>query len=131
MIRRDSPRADDRAPQTRASPPRETAQFHETSSELAAHQIVEYRIASAVQIKHDPAEIEQAEKRVVIDRGYLFGGRDHDVEDEETVGRQAHEEAYDYGQQHVHHLSPGTAVIRVAGGVAGRVANKVAHDERV
>lgn len=131
MIRCDSPRANNRAPQTRTSLARETAEFQETSSEFAAHQIVEYRIAGAVQIKHDPAEIEEAEKRVVIDRGYLFGGRYHNVEDEEPVGWQAHEEAYDYGQEHVHHLPPGTAVIRVAGGVTGRVTNKVAHDERV
>lgn len=111
LIRRDSSHADDRAPQMRAPLVRKTAQFQETLSELAAHQIVQYRIAGAVQIKHDPAEIEQAEERVVIDRGYLFGGRYHDVEDEKPVGRQTHEETYDYGQQHVHHLLPSTAVI--------------------
>jgi len=70
----------------RASLARKTAQFQETSSEFTAHQIIQYRIAGAVQIKHDPAEIQQAEKRVVIDRGYLFDGRYHDVEDEEPVG---------------------------------------------
>lgn len=63
----------------------------------------------------------------------MLGGRDHDVEDEEPIGRKAHEEAHDYRQQHVHHLPPGPVMIRVAGagGRRRRVADQVIHDNRV
>jgi len=109
-----------------------TAQFQETPPEFAAHQIVQYRVAGAVQIEHDPAEIEQTEESVGIDRGYVFGGRYHDVEDKEPVRREAHEEADYHRQQHVHHLPPGAAVKRVADAAGRRrVADQVSHDERV
>lgn len=88
-----------------------TAQLQETAPEFAAHQIVQYRVAGAVQIEHDPAEIEQTEEGVGIDRGYVLGGRYHDVEYKKPIWRQTYEKADYHRQQHEHHLSPGAAVI--------------------
>lgn len=130
-MRHDSPGADDCA-SARSFLAVKTAQFQETPPEFAAHQIVQYRVAGAVQIEHDPAEIEQTEEGVGIDRGYVLGRRYDNVKDKEPVRRQAQEKADHHRQQHVHHLPPGAAVIRIAGSARRRrVADQVSDDERV
>lgn len=82
------------------------AQSQETTPELGAHHIVEYRVDRRVDVEHDPAEIQQ--DVVVLDAQVDDGAGGHhdDPQGKRTEGQQTDEEGGHYGTQHHHHLFP-------------------------
>lgn len=80
----------------------------EALSELGRHDVVQDGVDGGVDVEHDPREVEEQVEGFHINDIENIDLQSHDPQGEDLEGQHAREEEADHGEQHCHHLFPGS-----------------------